>query len=229
MIQQWSEKLNNIESKLDKLQINMDEIQYLLSEMKSNLPKSYEMLYPKKHTIKKKKVIIDNRTKWRREVYRQIRILISKDCPYKKRSEVLHYIYNYMRKNYGIVWEQDIKEYKEQFEIDYKPKTIDIVYNDKTYKSIFEAILFDLIENSWGIIKIDGEIKLEDKNKNEVINLLLSKENDITNQFHNTIREILRLGYNTKRGKEEIHKLILFSKSSLDEIEYRIRNIENNK
>ena len=84
MIQQWSEKLNNIESKLDKLQINMDEIQYLLSEMKSNLPKSYEMLYPKKHTIKKKKVIIDNRTKWRREVYRQIRILISKDCPYKK-------------------------------------------------------------------------------------------------------------------------------------------------
>ena len=53
-----------------------------------------------------------------------------------------------MRKNYGIVWEQDIKEYKEQFEIDYKPKTIDIVYNDKTYKSIFEAILFDLIENS---------------------------------------------------------------------------------
>lgn len=70
---------------------------------------------------------------------------------------------------------------------------------------------------------------MEDKNKNEVINLLLSKENDITNQFHNTIREILRLGYNTKRGKEEIHKLILFSKSSLDEIEYRIRNIENNK
>ena len=53
-----------------------------------------------------------------------------------------------MRKNYGIVWEQDIREYKERFGIDYKPKTIDVVYDNMTYRSIFEAVLFDIIANS---------------------------------------------------------------------------------
>lgn len=60
-------------------------------------------------------------------------------------------------------------------------------------------------------------------NTNQVINMLLNKENEISNKFHNTITQLLRLGYDTERGKSEIPELIDSVKYSLEEIE-RILN-----
>lgn len=56
-------------------------------------------------------------------------------------------------------------------------------------------------------------------NTNEVINLLLSKENEISNKFHNTIMKLLRLGYDSDRGKVEVPDLIESINYSLDEIQ----------
>lgn len=149
MKQTFSVNYDDIEHKLEVLQKDMEEINSLLNEMKTDLLSIYGKSSSKKTIRSKKKVIVvDDRIKWRREINGQIRILISGGSSFRKRSEVLHYIYNYMRKNYGIVWEQDIREYKERFEIDYKPKTIDVVYDNMTYRSIFEAVLFDIIANS---------------------------------------------------------------------------------
>lgn len=149
MKQTFSVNYDNIEHKLEVLQKDMEEINSFLNEMKTDLLSIYGKSSSKKTIRSKKKVIVvDDRIKWRREINGQIRILISGGSSFRKRSEVLHYIYNYMRKNYGIVWEQDIREYKERFEIDYKPKTIDVVYDNMTYRSIFEAVLFDIIANS---------------------------------------------------------------------------------
>lgn len=149
MDQNFSFKYDDIENKLDKLQKDMEEIWILLREMKSDLLKKYGKSYLKKPVKPKTKaIILDDRVKWKREINSQIKMLVNMNDIFKRRSEVLHYIYNYMRRNYGIVWEQDIKEYKEQFRLDYKPKTIDIVFDNETYRSIFEAILVDLIANS---------------------------------------------------------------------------------
>jgi hypothetical protein len=149
MKQTFSVNYDDIEHKLEVLQKDMEEINSFLNEMKTDLLSIYGKSSSKKTIRSKKKVIVvDDRIKWRREINGQIRILISGGSSFRKRSEVLHYIYNYMRKNYGIVWEQDIREYKERFEIDYKPKTIDVVYDNMTYRSIFEAVLFDIIANS---------------------------------------------------------------------------------
>ncbi len=41
-------------------------------------------------------------------------------------------------------------------------------------------------------------------NTKEVVDLLLTKEIEILNKFHNTISEILRLGYETERGKNKL-------------------------
>lgn len=149
MKQTFSVNYDDIEHKLEVLQKDMEEINSFLNEMKTDLLSIYGKSSSKKTIRSKKKVIVvDDRIKWRREINGQIRILISGGSSFRKRSEVLHYINNYMRKNYGIVWEQDIREYKERFEIDYKPKTIDVVYDNMTYRSIFEAVLFDIIANS---------------------------------------------------------------------------------
>lgn len=54
---------------------------------------------------------------------------------------------------------------------------------------------------------------------NQVVNLLLNKENEITNKFHNTITDILRLEDNSDRAKELVTDLIESVQYSLEEIE----------
>lgn len=57
----------------------------------------------------------------------------------------------------------------------------------------------------------------------QVIDLLLTKETEISNKFHNAISELLRLEYDSERGKEKIPDLISSVQYSLEEIE-RILN-----
>lgn len=58
---------------------------------------------------------------------------------------------------------------------------------------------------------------------NEVVNLLMNKGNEIDNKIINTISEVLRLGYDTDRGKECVKDLRDSIEYTLDEIE-RILN-----
>lgn len=60
-------------------------------------------------------------------------------------------------------------------------------------------------------------------NTNQVATLLMNRENEITNKFHNTITELLRLGYDSERGKALIPDLIESVQYSLEDIE-RILN-----
>lgn len=57
----------------------------------------------------------------------------------------------------------------------------------------------------------------------EVINLLLNKEIEIDNKITNVVSELLRLGYDSERGKECVKDLRDSIEYSLDEIE-RILN-----
>ena len=54
---------------------------------------------------------------------------------------------------------------------------------------------------------------------NEVINLLMNKGNEIDNKIINTISELLRLGYESKRGKKLVEDMRGSIEYSLDEIE----------
>lgn len=53
----------------------------------------------------------------------------------------------------------------------------------------------------------------------QVINTLLVKETEVTNHMHNAIREIIRLGYETERGKEQVTRMIESIRYTLDDIE----------
>lgn len=63
------------------------------------------------------------------------------------------------------------------------------------------------------------EVMMKEMNTNQVVNLLLSKENEISNKLHNTISELLRLGYDTERGKNLIPDLIESVQYTLEDIE----------
>lgn len=53
----------------------------------------------------------------------------------------------------------------------------------------------------------------------EVINLLLNKESEIDNKINNVISELLRLGYDSERGKNLVEDMRDSIEYSLDEIE----------
>lgn len=59
---------------------------------------------------------------------------------------------------------------------------------------------------------------MNEKDK-EAINLLLTKEQEIINKFHGTISEVMRLGYETDRGKAEIDSLIGSVKYTLEDLQ----------
>lgn len=56
-------------------------------------------------------------------------------------------------------------------------------------------------------------------NTNQVVDLLLTKNDEISSRIHSAVTEILRLGYDTDRGKQQIPDL-------LESIEYKLEEIE---
>lgn len=60
---------------------------------------------------------------------------------------------------------------------------------------------------------------MKEMSTKQVVDLLLTKEIEISNKFHQAISEILRLGYNSERGKSKISDLISSVEYSLEEIE----------
>ena len=60
---------------------------------------------------------------------------------------------------------------------------------------------------------------MKEMSTNQVIKTLISCETEITNKFNNTIIELLRLGYNSERGKDLVSRSIESIRYSLEEIE----------
>lgn len=59
---------------------------------------------------------------------------------------------------------------------------------------------------------------MKEMSTNNVVDVLLIKETEVSNKFHHAISEILRLGYDTDRGKDQIPDLIDSVQYSLEEI-----------
>lgn len=65
--------------------------------------------------------------------------------------------------------------------------------------------------------------KKNEMTTNEVVKLLLNKEIEIDNKIINTVSELLRLGYESDRGKQYVKDLRGSIEYTLDDIE-RILN-----
>lgn len=78
---------------------------------------------------------------WKKAVSNQINYIYDREKKYTNVKSVYKDIYTYMRNVYGIVWEQEEKEWRE-VHVD-RPQTLEIIYNNRMYKSIFDSILHD--------------------------------------------------------------------------------------
>lgn len=81
---------------------------------------------------------------WKETMYQKMDRICVNTSKFGKRSEVMRWIYRYMTKHYGVVWDQETREYKERNHTSVMPSTIDVVMDKAMIKSIFESVLADL-------------------------------------------------------------------------------------
>jgi len=83
---------------------------------------------------------------WKNQIYQLLKLVIKNNRHYHgyKQADILSEIYHYMNMKYGVVWAQEEKEYREKHEGRFR--TIDLIEENTTYKSILESILKDMIE-----------------------------------------------------------------------------------
>lgn len=168
----YSGNFQELNEKIDKLYSDMGKLANLLIEMKEGSKISVDIPESINHGNLLEVLEHSAITEWKKKIYSMIDKLIDAGkC--KERSECLQYIYKYMNKNYGIVWDQEMKEYAIQN--GKKPSTIDLTYNNETYRSIFESILIDLVENN--VPQNKEVICMTDK----IIAPLIAKYNDNSN------------------------------------------------
>ena len=141
----YSGKFQELNEKIDKLYSDMGKLANILLSTKSENKIAFDIPESINHGKFLEVLEHSEVTEWKKKIYSMIdRLIDAGKC--KERSECLQYIYKYMNKNYGIVWDQEVKEYTIQN--GKKPSTIDLTYNNETYRSIFESILVDLVENN---------------------------------------------------------------------------------
>lgn len=165
----YDDQFAELNRKIDKMYSDMGKLsQIILEGSKTNI-------LPEKKINNNISVGAIEEKFWKQKIYGMIGNLLQKSNKFSNVKEVMKYIYDYMRKNYGIVWEQESREYMEENNCVTRPNTIDIVYNNETYRSIFESVLTDLIGNS-SQIKSDQIITTD-----EIIRPLITKFHDTSN------------------------------------------------
>lgn len=128
---------------------------------------------------------------WKDTMYQKMDRICANTTKFGKRSDVMRWIYKYMTKNYGVVWDQETREYKERNQTSMMPSTIDVVMDKAMIKSIFESVLADM-EYEYchkTVEKSDNEIG---DWTNQIIAPLVEKYNDHSNAGMATYRRVYK-------------------------------------
>lgn len=168
----YTESFHVLNEKIDKQYSDMGKLANIILDLKSEID---TLKSNRNYTVCNKKetskiIVEDDLIKWKQNLYSMIDQLISLGR-FAKRNDCLKYLYKYMTKNYGIVWEQEHKDYVAQN--GNSAPTLDIIYGKDIYRSIFESVLYDLISES--------EAKENECLTDKIITPLIKKYDDKSN------------------------------------------------
>lgn len=182
-------KLDDLEEQNRKLYNGMSNMAKLLLDMSS---RKETQLPEIKMPVKE----ISEEDSWKRIVYGKAENIVC-NSSFRKTASVLKHIYDYMRQNYGICWEQEAKDYKERNNLSCSPKTIEVVYQNEDLKSIFIAVLTDMEYKTKEAKEKKDEIDWSDRQ----ILPLVKKYDDHSNGFMATYKKVYtRMEENSRVG-----------------------------
>lgn len=134
--------LNN---KIDQLYANMGKFSQIMVQGKVNNSVAAAIETKEKSVAKSHRSQKDECKEWKNAQYAIADELV-KARKFQDRMAVLIHIYKKMNAVYGVVWEQESKDYREKYSITGRVPFIDIAYDQPAYRSIFEATLLDLYD-----------------------------------------------------------------------------------
>ena len=181
-------KLDDLEEQNRKLYDGMSNMAKLILDMssrKENISTKDEYKEYSDSPVTDKYIDMPDDYKWKRIVYGKAENIVC-NSSFRKTASVLKHIYDYMRKNYGVCWEQEAKDYKERNNLSYSPKTIEVVYQNEDLKSIFMAVLTDMEYKAKEVKEKKNEIEWSDQQ----ILPLVKKYDDHSNGFMATYRKV---------------------------------------
>lgn len=178
------EDFKRLESKLDKMYADMAKLANIILDIKD---KATPVLLPE--NVKTKIGVNDTARKWKSDMYDKMDRIYPCTNKFNGRADIMKYIYKYMNKNYGIVWEQEIKDYRDYTGIN-NASTIDVVAHKDMFRSIFQAVVIDL-EYKYTRCA-DKSIEERISWVDEVIQPLVDKYSDHSNAGMATYRRVYK-------------------------------------
>lgn len=192
-------KLYDLEEQNRKLYDGMSNMAKLILDMssrKENISTKDEYKEYSDSPVTDKYIDMPDDYKWKRIVYGKAENIVC-NSSFRKTASVLKHIYDYMRQNYGVCWEQEAKDYKERNNLSYSPKTIEVVYQNEDLKSIFMAVLTDMEYKVKEVKEKKNEIDWSDQQ----ILPLVKKYDDHSNGFMATYKKVYtRMEENSRVG-----------------------------
>lgn len=154
VVEQFSQsesRMKSLEQRMDDFTMNMTNLsRFIVDKMEK-----FDMLHkpePVEPVVTvEQSFYSDDRKLWKRKVYKLMDDILLHDHKFSERADIYKHLYKLMRNEDGAVWEQYIKDYKAKYDMDAKPATIDVCYDDETLRSIFMAKLENLAFNCGAI------------------------------------------------------------------------------
>lgn len=187
-ILEYEQKIDRLESKIDKMYEDMGTLAKMFLDWKET---------EEKRTLP---VVSDRNASWKSIMYEKMDRICANTTDFEKRADVMKWIYRYMNKNYGVVWDQEVREYKERNKTYSLPSTIDVVQDKLMIKSIFESVLADLEYKYCHKPVVEGKKTVKNWS-DQVIAPLVEKYNDHSNAGMTTYRRVYKkMDENNKIG-----------------------------
>ena len=145
-IPDYSNRLDEINNKIDKLYTEIGKFATAMMNKNADPVKLNNAIPVKKED--KKKVVSPTEQEyydWKKRTNEFVDKL-SESSKFTDRNSVLKYLYDYINKTYGIVWDQEKREYRRRHSNISKVSTFDVIYEDEQLRSIFDCTLADMAE-----------------------------------------------------------------------------------
>ena len=149
---------------------------------------------------------------WKLQIYAQADRVLKLYPTMTKNQHVLRAVYTIMRNQYGIVFEEEKREYKEKYNTEHHVPTIDIIADKANLKSLFESILNGMENSHIAVGQRKQAINTVIDPIASTIEPLIVKRQDKTKGGNNTYRKVyaaMGVGSWEMRRKryQHIHKL----------------------
>lgn len=146
-IELMNTQLQNIENRFDSMQKSFELFQTNFTQhIDTRLnTMSNAFTYIKKLLEQNSKPLFVVDVDWKSKMFKRVDELVSQQPQkYTNSKMVLRTIYNKMNSVYGVVWDQEQKDFREAHNVSGRSQTMELISDKEQLKSLFECILNDM-------------------------------------------------------------------------------------